>query len=542
MYVLVENYLRGLEEDGLLTEAPFGPQTLGKYGLKAGTIDEATFTRLQEAAKAFPTAKQGQVIRQLGRLAVAEPKQVEELVSSAERLARIANANLDVLVQATNATALRHAVDAAEGKTTQNELRSDFNIESTPADWENERYKVYKAHSEDACIRYGKGYSFCISKSHGGNMYHTYRKDRGMAFYFVFDRSLPAENEQYISVVGMLPDGKCEVTHKSNQTEQSSKSYGYSLDKFLATKPGLEGARALFVSVPQTAEERARYKFHEKVGDGEIDYKTLTPEQQLTYVNHNEGLDDAWYAHSNAATRMAFINRGRLLTSGMAEVSSEGEKRRSAKLYYEHGSNVFGVDFWVWDYLTPELLAAFIKSGRAIPDDVYAQLTPEMQPLALSGLRRIPATAFATLTPEQRMDYLRKDPMLDQATVDLFTPEERDHAIRWSDSLEDFRNNIQTTLTPEELTILGRRMLGMHLHDEAYGKEFGSLPRGTLANKQHAAAADAGMSYYGAQQRRQLNESVRQDGVDALGRRADGSSASRPQRITRWAQLAGVKR
>jgi len=47
--------------------------------------------------------------------------------------------------------------------------------------------RIYKGHTKQACIKYGTGYSWCISARGEGNMYSSYRFDEGGTPYFVFD-------------------------------------------------------------------------------------------------------------------------------------------------------------------------------------------------------------------------------------------------------------------------------------------------------------------------------------------------------------------
>lgn len=50
--------------------------------------------------------------------------------------------------------------------------------------------EIYRADTKDKCIKYGKGYSFCISAHGSGNQYENYRFKRNGTPYFVFNRNL----------------------------------------------------------------------------------------------------------------------------------------------------------------------------------------------------------------------------------------------------------------------------------------------------------------------------------------------------------------
>lgn len=494
MWTLVEQYLARLGKNGILEEA-FGPELLSKYGFPKDSFTEPVFAQIQQAAKAFPASKQGQVIRQTGRLILQQPTRTEEALQVVARLGAIPNADINVLVKAANLNELHHAVDALQARSTKQTTQSGFNIETSPADWTDGRYKVYKAHSEDACIRYGKGYTFCISRRAGGNMYHTYRRDQ-LAFYFVFDTKENPQAETYITVVGVKPGGKCEFTHKSNDTHGTTKHYGGSLDNFLASKPGLAAAKAVFAPMPHTQEEKDGYDFYAKVEAGTIPWNTLTPQQKMAYVNHGENLVDDQYADSPAEVRIAFINRGNLISNYKAKVSSEAERRRAATMFFRHGATHYSMraDFWAWPYATAELLQHFVSQNGYIPADAIPRMRPEAQAIAIPGLDRLTAEQYATLTIPQRLHFLKKDPLIKEDILRQMGPEERSQVLHFGSRFSD-----DWEFTPEEDQLLGRRLFGHIFNDPAVNRDFYTLSNHDLSGPLRAKSGqwmEAALAYY----------------------------------------------
>ncbi len=496
MWLLTEKYLNQLLETGLLDEA-FGPELLSKYGFAKDSFTEEIFTAIQAAAKGFSASKQGQVIRQAGRLVLAEPARLQEVLQLLERLGRIPNADIAVLVKSAKVTDLHHAVDALETKTSKRESQSGFNLETSRPDWTDGRYKVYKAHSEDACIRYGKGYTFCISRRAGGNMYHTYRRDQ-LAFYFVFDTQLNPAEETYITVVGVKPDGSCEFTHKSNNTQGTTKHYGGSLEKYLASKPGLAAGKGIFGAMPHTDQEKNGYIFYTQVAEGNIEWSTLTDVQKIEYVNLGEPLSDEMYEQAPAEARAAYINRGNLVSNVKAKVSSESERRRAVAMFFRHGAQHYRMmgTYWVWPFVTSELLEHYLKEGGIMNESILRALPAGLQSMAIPYMERLTAEQYATLTVPQRLVYLKRDPFIKEDTLSQMGNEERAQVIRYGSHLSD-----NWVYTPEEELLLGRRIFGHIFHDPALHQEFNGFSNHSLSTQLRSLSGrwmELAMDYYAA--------------------------------------------
>ena len=80
------------------------------------------------------------------------------------------------------------AIHAAKGKAEfkKGAPKEDVTANQDDIIADDENVTIYKTDSEDKCVLYGKGYSFCISRAGGGNMYGNYRLSKDSTFYFIY--------------------------------------------------------------------------------------------------------------------------------------------------------------------------------------------------------------------------------------------------------------------------------------------------------------------------------------------------------------------
>jgi hypothetical protein len=125
-----------------------------------------------------------------------------------------------------------------EGEDKQNVLANDENV------------LILKGDDEHKCVKYGKGYSFCISRGGGGNMYGNYRLSKSSTFYFVYFKKIPKEDERHIMVLDRTAEG-WEWTFGTNHTQVVRGGW----DEIVKEFPVLSKHKALFVNKPLTKEE-----------------------------------------------------------------------------------------------------------------------------------------------------------------------------------------------------------------------------------------------------------------------------------------------
>ena len=115
---------------------------------------------------------------------------------------------------------------------------------------DDEDVLILKGDDEHKCVRYGKGYSFCISRPFGGNMYGNYRLSKASTFYFIYFKKIPKENERHIMVLDRTQDG-WEWTFGKNDTRVIEGGW----DEIIKTFPVLAKYESLFVNKPLNDEE-----------------------------------------------------------------------------------------------------------------------------------------------------------------------------------------------------------------------------------------------------------------------------------------------
>lgn len=210
----------------------------------------------------------------------------------------------------------------------------EFGIEHCEPDWADGRYRVYIAEGEADCMRYGQGkrYDFCISRRHH-NYYHDYRARYNSSYYFVYDDACSPQDKTHVIVVAACADGSHGVVYANNAADYDTRRIGGSLDRFLATKPGLEHAKDMFTCQPLTPAEMADIKAARAVGAGAEVFQALTPAQQLMFVRLGSPLTDAEYMHASSEVLEAYISRAHLLTDEQARSSTEAQRRRAAQLF-----------------------------------------------------------------------------------------------------------------------------------------------------------------------------------------------------------------
>ena len=266
-----------LQEQLLLQEAPLNPaQMKTKLGIKAIAISDEDMQQFMDI-----TQDKKQLVA-LVKFAI-ETKDLPLVVTYAQKMMQF-DPKLDPQRFATFIKFTEY-IDGKETARGYKKSSNSFELDSQPPDWQSQdgRYRVYDAKDMSDCIKYGHGQTFCISRSRGNNLYYHYRSVGESKFYFVFDTSLDPKAETYITVVDVKPNGKCEFTHKSNTTPATSEKYGYSLDKFLNTKPGLQAGKSIFQAVPLTSEEKAEHLKWEQVNDNQ-EWETLSREEMIKFI------------------------------------------------------------------------------------------------------------------------------------------------------------------------------------------------------------------------------------------------------------------
>lgn len=208
------------------------------------------------------------------------------------------------------------------------------NIELEGSDKENiiennDEILILKGDDEHKCVKYGKGYSFCISRGGGGNMYGNYRLSKASTFYFIFFKNIPKEDERHIMVLDRTANG-WEWTFGKNQTKVVQGGW----DEIVAQFPILAKYQDKFVNKPLTSEEekyqRKLLEFTRKPSKDNFD--------KFTYQNKADSLKFGMklpidlFESLDKYLRNEWISVGPKMTEEIFKLLTDSEKNRLLKV------------------------------------------------------------------------------------------------------------------------------------------------------------------------------------------------------------------
>jgi len=117
--------------------------------------------------------------------------------------------------------------------------------------------EIYRGSDKNSCVKYGNGYSWCISRKSSGNLFNTFRYDKNIErmFYFVFDRNLPKTDPQHAIVIHVYNNGKYGYSDANNKGDINDMSWNGIIKEI----PKLKNLKKYFIYVPISGEERDIY-------------------------------------------------------------------------------------------------------------------------------------------------------------------------------------------------------------------------------------------------------------------------------------------
>jgi hypothetical protein len=136
-------------------------------------------------------------------------------------------------------TELEQAVDAAEGKRNVkkgDQKKVEIDVQQDDIVAEDDNVVIYRGDSQDKCVLYGRGYTFCISRSAGGNMYSNYRLGKESTFYFIYFKKKPVTENDHIMVLDHTKNGYM-WTFKNNNTQRVEGGWDEIVSKYPELKP-----------------------------------------------------------------------------------------------------------------------------------------------------------------------------------------------------------------------------------------------------------------------------------------------------------------
>lgn len=94
--------------------------------------------------------------------------------------------------------------------------------------YEDDNIKVFHGDSKEKCIKLSNGYTFCIGRRDGSNMYNSYRFNQGTTFYFIRFKDKKEDlnsakkyvDENHYIVIQKTHDGELLVTRANNSGDE----------------------------------------------------------------------------------------------------------------------------------------------------------------------------------------------------------------------------------------------------------------------------------------------------------------------------------
>jgi hypothetical protein len=156
--------------------------------------------------------------------------------------------------------------------------------------------RIYASKTKEACIKYGNGYSFCISARGGNNMYSKYRiMDKGTP-YFIFDDTKTSnidengefKDKKHVLVLFVYIDEPKRLYYTVTEADnQGDKSYS-SFTTLKTDYPKLKGLEKIFQPINVSSKEKAELeistKYNSKLKNINNEYSDKFPELWGYYV------------------------------------------------------------------------------------------------------------------------------------------------------------------------------------------------------------------------------------------------------------------
>lgn len=138
--------------------------------------------------------------------------------------------------QYSNFEELEQAVDKIKGDKPRDRSNIKIDVQKDDIVAEDDNVVIYKGDSQDKCILYGQGYTFCISRRAAGNMYSHYRGNKESTFYFIYFKKKPKEDNDHIMVLDHTRDGY-EWTFANNNTQKVTGGWDEIVSKYKELAP-----------------------------------------------------------------------------------------------------------------------------------------------------------------------------------------------------------------------------------------------------------------------------------------------------------------
>jgi hypothetical protein len=199
---------------------------------------------------------------------------------------------------------------------------------------------ILKGDNEHKCVRYGKGYSFCISRPGGGNMYGNYRLSKASTFYFIYFKKIPKENPKHIMVLDRTQNG-WEWTFGENQTEVIEGGW----DEVIKEYPILAKYADKFENKELTDEEK---NYQQKLGDfvkqpEKKKFEKFSYKEKADVLKFGMDIPEDVFDSLDKFLKNEYISVGPAIKQNIFDKLNDNEKERYLKvrktIINQHGIN-----------------------------------------------------------------------------------------------------------------------------------------------------------------------------------------------------------
>jgi hypothetical protein len=125
---------------------------------------------------------------------------------------------------------LENTVDGYQSKDRIKAGKLDPTVTDANLLYNQDKIRIYLGKDKKSCIKYGNGYTFCISSRGEDNLYGLYRIVNKGTPYFIFNDNLPKEDNRHLMVLFVYLNGshslggkRYSLTLASNRPEDETK-------------------------------------------------------------------------------------------------------------------------------------------------------------------------------------------------------------------------------------------------------------------------------------------------------------------------------
>jgi hypothetical protein len=249
---------------------------------------------------------------------------------------------------------------------------------------DDEDVLILKGDDEHKCVRYGKGYSFCISRPYGGNMYGNYRLSKASTFYFIYFKKIPKEDERHIMVLDRTDNG-WEWTFGKNVTQDIEGGW----DEVVETFPVLAKYENLFVNKPLTGEEK---DYQEKLQKFELSptkdkFDQFTYQQKADVLKFGMRISLDVFESLEKYLRNEWVSVGPKMSDDIYQKLSSSEKDRFTKVREQQLTQRKIIDKYDLEICknNPELYDKHIKPDKELSEKEEKEINAQIKDGVFEG-------------------------------------------------------------------------------------------------------------------------------------------------------------